>query len=391
MRDLTAEELAFRPHPGEHIEITQVRRDGGESRLLLRLPVNDNVALPLQPGTRLVARAGRVHLVTVVGIEPRERAAELVGMLAVARELDTSAFTARLAARGINAALRSDDGAIALVGSAPAGSAGDVTIPLAHPPGTRATIVAANVGRARWARFASPLVLLAALAAAAWLWRRGAARPPAAATERAIRRSVPPQPPPQRKTAETAETDETEETAPSSPSPDLPPPPRRPTTPPSPLPPRRPTPPSSLPLPAPRHVTPSVANGGAATAHAMSGAENASQPAPPRERRLSGHVDVSLARSGSVMLSASSAQAPSWPIDPTAAPDTRTEEYRALFAEFVKMRRTTGEPVEALNVNRFVDILRATRARIMKQIPVKDVRFKLAFQNGKAAIRYFTL
>jgi hypothetical protein len=134
-----------------------------------------------------------------------------------------------------------------------------------------------------------------------------------------------------------------------------------------------------------------VANGGAATAHAMSGAENASQPAPPRERRLSGHVDVSLARSGSVMLSASSAQAPSWPIDPTAAPDTRTEEYRALFAEFVKMRRTTGEPVEALNVNRFVDILRATRARIMKQIPVKDVRFKLAFQNGKAAIRYFTL
>ena len=28
---------------------------------------------------------------------------------------------------------------------------------------------------------------------------------------------------------------------------------------------------------------------------------------------------------------------------------------------------------------------------IMKQIPVKDVRFKLAFANGKAAIRYQTV
>jgi len=29
--------------------------------------------------------------------------------------------------------------------------------------------------------------------------------------------------------------------------------------------------------------------------------------------------------------------------------------------------------------------------KIMRQIPVKDVRFKLAFQNGKAAIRYMTV
>ena len=69
----------------------------------------------------------------------------------------------------------------------------------------------------------------------------------------------------------------------------------------------------------------------------------------------------------------------------------RTEEYRALFAEFVNMRRTTGEPVEGLNSDRFIEVLRATRARIMKQIPVRDVRFKLAFQNGKAAIRYITI
>jgi hypothetical protein len=55
------------------------------------------------------------------------------------------------------------------------------------------------------------------------------------------------------------------------------------------------------------------------------------------------------------------------------------------------MRRTTGEPVEGLNSERFIETLHATRTRIMKQLAVKDVRFKLAFQNGKAAIRYQTV
>ncbi len=78
-------------------------------------------------------------------------------------------------------------------------------------------------------------------------------------------------------------------------------------------------------------------------------------------------------------------------IDPKAETDSRTEEWRSLFAEFVKLRRTTGEPIEGLDVAHFVATLRAKRAEIMRQIPVKDVRFKLAFQNGKAAIRYMTV
>jgi hypothetical protein len=102
-------------------------------------------------------------------------------------------------------------------------------------------------------------------------------------------------------------------------------------------------------------------------------------------------VEIPLARSGAVSLAAHNAVSPGWPIDPNAQRDPRTEEYRALFAEFVKMRRTTGEPVEGLDADHFVEILRATRTRLMKQIPIKDVRFKLAFQNGKAAIRYQTV
>jgi hypothetical protein len=53
--------------------------------------------------------------------------------------------------------------------------------------------------------------------------------------------------------------------------------------------------------------------------------------------------------------------------------------------------RTTGESVDDLDVTQFVETLREKRAQIMKQIPVRDVQFKLAFHNGKAAIRYLTV
>jgi hypothetical protein len=358
MRDLTTEELAFRTHAGEHIEITQVRRDGGQPRRLLHLPVDDDLALPLRAGTHLVVRAGHLHLVTIMSIEPRQRADELLGVLAVAKELDTAAFGARLGARGINAALRTSDGSVAIAGTAPSGSAIEETVPLTRPAGAGASIVAGNVRRTRWARAASPFVLVAALAAAAWLWRRGRAVS-VVPTRRAAR-----------------------------PSPSLPP---RPSPQPSPL--------LSPPPAPPRHTTPASLEGAWEAGPNAVGAGHPPQPGGPsgaarRQRHLSGHVDVTLARSGPVAVSPVNPAATSWPIDPSASkaqPDPRTEEYRALFAEFVNMRRTTGEPVEGLNSERFIETLHATRTRIMKQIPVKDVRFKLAFQNGKAAIRYQTV
>ena len=105
----------------------------------------------------------------------------------------------------------------------------------------------------------------------------------------------------------------------------------------------------------------------------------------------SGRVEISLVRSGSVSLSQRAPGLPPPSIDPKAETDSRTEEWRGLFAEFIKLRRTTGEPIEGLDAAHFVATLRAKRAEIMRQIPVKDVRFKLAFQNGKAAIRYMTV
>ena len=176
MRDLTTDELAFRPHPGEHIEITQMRRGGGEPRRLLRLPVESDLALPVIPGTHVVVQGNEIHVVTVVSVEPRQRVEELVGILAVAKQLDPSPIAQRLAARGIDAELRTIRGSITLAGSRP--SSVEVKVALAGPAAEGAELVAAKVGQARWPRWLSPMVLAVSLVAAVLLWRRGGAPQP---------------------------------------------------------------------------------------------------------------------------------------------------------------------------------------------------------------------
>ena len=389
MRDLTTEELAFRPHPGEHIEITQMRKGGGEPHRLLRLPADSDLALPVLPGTQAVVRAGKLHVVTVVSVEPRQRAEELVGILAVSKQIDTSAIEQRLAARGISAELRTTQGSLTLAGTAPASP--EKKVALTGPAAEGAVLVAANIGKARWPRVVAPLVLLISLLAAAVLWRRGTveARPaPSPSRARPARAQAPP--------------------APAAPFP-LPPPPPPPPPPPAPAPARATTP--TLPPPGGSRMkapTPPIGRSTAPTPTAVptaaeEWASNQAQATPAVgnpldvegaapdaewEPAMSGRVEISMVRSGSVSLSA---RAPGAPASPAGEADPRAEEYRGLFSEFVNLRRTTGESVEGLDVAHFVETLRDKRAQILKQLPVKDVRFKLAFQNGKAAIRYLTV
>jgi hypothetical protein len=398
MRDLTTEELAFRPHAGEHIEITQMRRGGGEPRRLLRIPSESDVTLPVLAGTHVVVLANQLHVVTVVNVEPRERADELVGILAVAKQLDTSAIEQRLAARGVNAELRTIQGSITLAGHAPDAASIEEKIPLAGPGGEGAELVAAKLGRPRWPRMASPGVLLLALLAAALVWRRGptpAARfanlpsglgrlssPPAGVPSRSSA-ATPLVGVPGRSTAPTpvrsvpVNHDPNEVTAQSPPAAEVA------------------SPQATPAMGVPPQVTPATGVSPLTTpATGVPSDPAAPSVVVPRERTYTGRVDIPIGRSGSVSLAPRPGAAPSWPIDPNApkaAPDPHAEEYRALFAEFVKMRRTTGESVEGLDANAFAETLRQKRAAIMKQIPVKDVRFKLAFANGKAAIRYQTV
>ena len=367
MRDLTTDELAFRPHPGEHIEITQMRRGGGEPRRLLRLPVESDLALPVIPGTHVVVQANEIHVVTVVSVEPRQRVEELVGILAVAKQLDPSPIAQRLAARGIDAELRTIRGSITLAGSRP--SSVEVKAPLTGPAAEGAELVAANVGQARWPRWLSPAVLAASLLGALLLWRRGGAPQPrhemafgplpdggarSAARRPEFRLSRPPVRTTVEITAQPVDLETTDRRRPERTGEWVG------------FGPRRPRPQSEI---------------------------RSSRRAPPRksgvdpcpfgtrrESRWSARVRCRCRRVRPGYRRRPSIRRP--------RPIRRTEEWRGLFAEFVKLRRTTGEPIEGLDAAHFVATLRAKRAEIMRQIPVKDVRFKLAFQNGKAAIRY---
>lgn len=64
-----------------------------------------------------------------------------------------------------------------------------------------------------------------------------------------------------------------------------------------------------------------------------------------------------------------------------------TPEYRALFREFVELRRTCGEPTEGLDAEKFVHVLGQKRAELMSRHAYKDVRFWVGFNDGKAVIR----
>jgi len=437
MHDLTTEELAFRPHPGEQIEITQMRRGGGEPRRLLELPADSQTTLPVLPGTHTIVQGDHVSVVTVVSVEPRQRADELVGILAVAKQVDTSSIERRLTARGISAELRTFQGSVTIAGK-PLGAAAVEKIPLTGPAAEGAQLVAASVVQARWPRIVAPIVLLLAFGGAGLLWRRGSPREPSfplAGLPAPARKRTPaadesrpsPEPTPSPRPTPSVGLPPVPKPTPSVGTPPIPPrptpsvglPPLPPRATPSvglpPLP-RKPTPPVGLPppsskrsppaglprpfatrtpvvgVPAESDLTPAAQEGsapGPAGATPAVGIPAHADPAVPefmrRERALTGRVDISVGRSGSVSMS------PRAPGAPTPTDDPRVEEYRALFVEFVKLRRTTGEPVDGLDLGQFVANLHHKRAELMKQLSAKDVRFKLAFQNGKAAIRYVTV
>src|SRR5262249_47352423 len=105
----------------------------------------------------------------------------------------------------------------------------------------------------------------------------------------------------------------------------------------------RKSPPVGIPRPTPAVGVPKK------TPLAVPAVPPAAVPEFTADQPMTGRVDIALARSGSVSVSPRTGAAPSWPIDPNAprsGDDPRSEEYRALFAEFVKLRRTTGESVE---------------------------------------------
>ncbi len=173
MLDLTADELAFQPAPGELIEIGQVRRRDGTVTLLRR--VGEGLFhLPLADiGARLVGVDGRLHVVDVVSVEPKTGGDQLRGAVAVSRLVDTGAIDARL--RRLPFALRVDvpGGGGIVVGRGAAGARAEA-LPLYADAARGAKLVAlvpATGLPTMGYLVAAVVILLSSLLAAALLWR----------------------------------------------------------------------------------------------------------------------------------------------------------------------------------------------------------------------------
>ena len=332
--DLSADELEFGPRAGERIELWQVRNRDGQSRLLRRLPAGKADPLPLgRPGPRLVVSGGQAQIVVVTSIASRVRASDLRGTLAVAKAVDTTSASRRLAALGVSVRLDAAGGALLLgrAGAIPARGAATVALKSAAAEGA-ALAFAAGVG-AGWLRLLGWLMLATSLALAGLLWRRGA--PAGAAAPGPVpAASGAPRPP---RSGEIVVDDE----------------------------------------------------GGSDLTYdpdATVLADPALQPQPAATRARSGSVPIMTSPGGG---------GPHWngptSKDGAGETDPTTLEYRALFSEYLSLRRTCGETTADLDRDDFVNTLRRTRDHLMKEDAISDVQFRLAFANGRAVIRFTTV
>jgi hypothetical protein len=175
VRDLTGEELAFRPGADETIEIAQLPRPAGAPVSLLRVPDGSSAAIPLDsPGVHLVRAGASLQVAAVVRVVPAARADELDGVVAIARPPDLEAVTASLGPLGGGARIEARGVAVAIGAPlAPGRPTRAIELPGELGRGARLVIAAPGEGRWRGGWIALAVAIAAAtLAAAARLWRR---------------------------------------------------------------------------------------------------------------------------------------------------------------------------------------------------------------------------
>ncbi len=154
VRDLTQDELAFRPQPEEAIAIGQLPKTGGSataprSPVMLLVAPEGAAAPPLDVGPSHLAVSGaRLLLSQAVRVIPRERADELDGVIAVSRPVDLAGPEAALLAVGARAELSAEGGTLSL-GAPPAEGAPRRAVPLADSSlGLRAMVLPPTAPRA---------------------------------------------------------------------------------------------------------------------------------------------------------------------------------------------------------------------------------------------------
>lgn len=360
IRDLTTDELAFRPHAGELIEIAQVPRLGGPAgaegipKTMLRIP-DRGPALPLgQSGISMQIWQGEIHVAAIVSVEPRERTRELRGAVAVDQPLDLSTFSSRVRALGLTAKVALGSSEISLGGiSHPDGKV--MVMELGAGP-TQLKLVLQGIPEPSRLHLLGPFVLALVSTGAARLLKR---RSP-------VVELVP---------APTAGA-----AAPPRPQP------------------------SDQPL---LQAIPVEVGGEASNATvpvAAGAAAKLLMAVPPSgERTAPNDVDVGHATFQARHDASQSADPPDTTTIPssffeTDAPDAIAlptppvnddldRQYRALFSEFVKLRTACHEPTKNLDADRFVRVLRWKREELVSGWGLAKVEFRIAFHNGRAAVR----
>jgi hypothetical protein len=313
VRNLTADELAFRPQADEHIEIAQIARKDGQVRTLLHLSAEARIALPMSSlGSHLLIRNDKLHVVDVVGVAPHERSDELRGAVAVSRALDLTAVVRRLDAAGIGARIRTADGSLQL-GAVALGEGQGSAARIMSPAAAGATLAISGGRRPAVLRFGLFVVFALMVGGGAVLWRRA------------------PPPPPWRAAR-----------------------------------------PSSGDTPTPV-VDPE------ATPMSRVFEESGALESGPFRRRAPAMPTQSGSLPSSLFRGEEPASGEGGPVP---------EEYRALFEEYVDLRRRCGESVDDLDCNRFAEVLQQQRQHLIRKLAVRDVSFRLAFDNGKAVIHF---
>jgi len=362
IRDLTSDELAFRPHASELIEIAQVPRPGGPAgaegspQTMLRIP-DGGPPLPMgQTGVRMQVWRGDIHVAAIVAVEPRERSRELRGAVAVDQPLDLSSFSSRVRALGLTARVALGASEISLGGvSHPEG--GTVVMELGAGQTPLKLVLQGVPGEPSRLRFLGPFFLALVSTGAARLMKR---RSP-------VVELVP------------APTDAAAP-APRSPAGDVA---------------RLPAVPievgsefsnATVPVAAPAAANLLMAIPPAGEVTAPHPAAGGPPPFPPRETTALTTADPpGTTTIPSTFFETDAPDAMALPAPPVN--EQLDAEYRALFSEFVKLRTACREPITNLDADRFVRALRWKREELVNGWGLTGVEFRIAFHNGRAAVR----
>jgi hypothetical protein len=349
--DLTAEELGFRTHPGETIEITQVTLSDRRAHTLLRLPPAASGQPPMtEEGTHVITDGAALRVAAVVAIEPRRRAKELTASVAVTLTVDVGILGERLAAQGLAARLETAGGSVSIGGVQVSPALYTTRLALRSAAGDPVTLLAYAPGASKRRPVISAILWALALASGAMfiLRRSSVARvAPLAPVDKA-----PPFP-------AVADATTWSYRGPSLPRPDADDP----------------------------FDTNQDDDGSDIT---LNGEEPNDQAAPRKE--TSGEVVLtdSVKLPGAVFETALQNRRRTTEDPRLSCKVDRVlfAEYSALFREFVRLRRTCGEPTASIHEDYFIQVLAEKRAAVIAEQAVKDVTFRLAFDNGKAGVRY---